>query len=48
VVWGQTKLWVSLVLDNSGSMCQPTSQPCVDDSNTNSKIYQEKNAARRC
>jgi Flp pilus assembly protein TadG len=23
VVWGQTKLWVSLVLDNTGSMCEP-------------------------
>src|SRR4051812_12787314 len=46
VVWGQSKLWVALVLDNSGSMCQPDSQPCVDDTNTNSKIYQEKDAAK--
>jgi Flp pilus assembly protein TadG len=23
IVWGQTKLWVSLVLDNTGSMCEP-------------------------
>jgi Flp pilus assembly protein TadG len=27
--WGQTKLWVSLVLDNTGSMCEPGSQPCA-------------------
>ena len=27
VVWGQTKLWVSLVLDNTGSMCQSDSDP---------------------
>ncbi|HWA29768.1 MAG TPA: TadE/TadG family type IV pilus assembly protein [Rhizomicrobium sp.] len=27
VVWGQTKLWVSLVLDNTGSMCQSDSNP---------------------
>jgi Flp pilus assembly protein TadG len=46
VVWGQSKLWVALVLDNSGSMCQPDSQPCVDDANTSSKIYQEKDAAK--
>jgi Flp pilus assembly protein TadG len=44
VVWGQTKLWVALVLDNSGSMCDPDSQPCVNDSNTSSKIYQLKSA----
>ena len=24
VVWGQSKLWVALVLDNSGSMCDQT------------------------
>ena len=30
VVWGQTKLWVSLVLDNSGSMCEPDNQPWQD------------------
>ena len=46
VVWGQTKLWVSLVLDNSGSMCQPDNQPCFDDSNTQSKIYQLKDATK--
>ena len=46
VVWGQTKLWVSLVLDNSGSMCQPDSQPCIDDSNSQSKIYQLKDATK--
>lgn len=27
VVWGQTKLWVSLVLDNTGSMCQSDTYP---------------------
>jgi len=27
VVWGQTKLWVSLVLDNTGSMCQSDANP---------------------
>src|SRR3569832_848268 len=27
VVWGQTKLWVGLVLDNSGSMCQSDTDP---------------------
>lgn len=27
VVWGQTKLWVSLVLDNTGSMCQSDKNP---------------------
>jgi Flp pilus assembly protein TadG len=27
VVWGQTKLWVSLVLDNTGSMCQSDTNP---------------------
>jgi Flp pilus assembly protein TadG len=46
VVWGQTKLWVALVLDNSGSMCQPDSQPCNNDTNTSSKIYQLKNATK--
>ncbi|MFO1246957.1 MAG: TadE/TadG family type IV pilus assembly protein [Alphaproteobacteria bacterium] len=46
VVWGQSKLWVALVFDNSGSMCQPDSQPCVNNSNTASKIYQEKDAAK--
>jgi Flp pilus assembly protein TadG len=27
VVWGQKNLWVSLVLDNTGSMCQSDSNP---------------------
>jgi Flp pilus assembly protein TadG len=27
VVWGQTKLWVALALDNTGSMCQSDSSP---------------------
>ncbi len=27
VVWGQTKLWVGLVLDNTGSMCQTDTNP---------------------
>jgi Flp pilus assembly protein TadG len=32
IVWGQTKLWVALVLDNTGSMCQPyrSDGPCTD------------------
>jgi Flp pilus assembly protein TadG len=38
VVWGQTKLWVSLVLDNTGSMCEPDANPCPGDTNTNIKI----------
>src|SRR5689334_12689343 len=46
VVWGQTKLWVSLVLDNSGSMCQPDSQPCFNSNNAQSKIYQLKDATK--
>jgi hypothetical protein len=29
VVWGQTKLWVALVLDNSGSMCEPDGDPAT-------------------
>ncbi|MBS0470308.1 MAG: pilus assembly protein [Proteobacteria bacterium] len=27
VVWGQTKIWVALVLDNTGSMCQSDTNP---------------------
>jgi Flp pilus assembly protein TadG len=27
ITWGQTKLWVSLVLDNTGSMCQSDAHP---------------------
>lgn len=46
VVWGQSKLWVALVLDNSGSMCEPDSQPCVNDTNDKSKIYQLKAATK--
>ena len=45
VVWGQSKLWVALVLDNSGSMCQPASSPCVNTTNTLAKIYQLKSAS---
>ncbi|HWM60783.1 MAG TPA: pilus assembly protein TadG-related protein [Rhizomicrobium sp.] len=47
VVWGQTKLWVGLVLDNSGSMCEPEGQPCLNDPDTNSKIYQLKSATNQ-
>ncbi len=39
VVWGQTKLWVSLVLDNTGSMCEPDN--CYG---TNNKITALKSA----
>ena len=39
VVWGQTKLWVSLVLDNTGSMCEPDN--CAG---TNNKITALKSA----
>lgn len=48
VVWGQTKLWVALVLDNSGSMCEPvnTSGPCKNTTNTASKIWQLKDATK--
>ena len=38
VVWGQTKLWVALVLDNTGSMTQT-------DSTGTSKISALKTAA---
>jgi Flp pilus assembly protein TadG len=44
VVWGQTKLWVSVVLDNTGSMCQPDSNPCPTDTNTGIKINALKTA----
>ena len=27
ITWGQTKLWVALVLDNTGSMCQSDTNP---------------------
>lgn len=29
ITWGQTKLWVALVLDNTGSMCQYPAQPSI-------------------
>ena len=44
VVWGQTKLRVSLVLDNTGSMCEPDNQPCNNDNNANIKINALKTA----
>ncbi|HEY2032556.1 MAG TPA: pilus assembly protein [Rhizomicrobium sp.] len=47
VVWGQTKLWVSLVLDNTGSMCEPDSQPCSTDTNPNIKINALKTATNQ-
>lgn len=43
ITWGQTKLWVALVLDNTGSMCEPGSQPCPNPLTT-SKIYALKQA----
>jgi Flp pilus assembly protein TadG len=48
VVWGQTKLWVSLVLDNTGSMCQSdsspnASSPCPSPA-SGTKIYQLQQA----
>lgn len=47
VVWGQTKLWVSLVLDNTGSMCEPDSNPCPGDTNPNIKINALKTASHQ-
>ncbi len=44
VVWGQTKLWVSVVLDNTGSMCEPDGIPCPGDTNSNIKINALKTA----
>jgi len=48
VVWGQTKLWVGLVLDNTGSMCQSDSNPNAnspcDPPASNTKIAQLKSA----
>jgi len=44
VVWGQLKLRVSLVLDNTGSMCEPDNQPCNNDNNANIKINALKTA----
>ncbi|MES2293102.1 MAG: TadE/TadG family type IV pilus assembly protein [Pseudomonadota bacterium] len=46
-VWGQTKLWVSLVLDNTGSMCEPDSNPCPNDTNVNIKINALKTASHQ-
>ncbi len=51
VVWGQTKLWVSLVLDNTGSMCQTdtnpnASSPCPNPP-SNSKIAALKSATHQ-
>lgn len=43
VTWGQTKLWVALVLDNTGSMCEPGSQPCPIPA-SNSKMAALKTA----
>ena len=47
IVWGQTKLWVSLVLDNTGSMCEPDSNPCPGDTNQNIKINALKTATHQ-
>lgn len=47
VVWGQSKLWVSLVLDNTGSMCEPDSSPCPSDTNPNIKINALKTASHQ-
>jgi len=44
VVWGQMKLRVALVLDNTGSMCDPDSNPCPNDANPNTKINMLKTA----
>lgn len=45
VVWGQSKLWVGLVLDNTGSMCEPDGSPCTADTNPNIKINALKTAS---
>src|SRR6201994_2624864 len=45
VVWGQTKLWVALVLDNTGSMCEPDSSPCTTDTSSTIKINALKSAS---
>jgi Flp pilus assembly protein TadG len=51
VVWGQTKLWVSLVLDNTGSMCQTDTNPNANAPCTNppsnSKIAALKSATHQ-
>jgi Flp pilus assembly protein TadG len=46
VVWGQIKLWVALVLDNTGSMCEPDNQPCDNDTNPNIKMNALKTATK--
>ena len=46
VVWGQMKLWVSLVLDNTGSMCEPDNNSCPGDNNPNIKINALKTATK--
>lgn len=45
VVWGQTKIWVGLALDNTGSMCEPSASPCPTPG-SNTKIYALKNATK--
>ncbi|HEY0266806.1 MAG TPA: pilus assembly protein [Rhizomicrobium sp.] len=45
VVWGQTKIWVGLVLDNTGSMCEPDSNPCPNDASASIKINALKTAS---
>src|ERR1700761_2214554 len=45
VMWAQTKLWVALVLDNTGSMCEPDANPCPGDTNPNIKINALKAAS---
>src|SRR5205823_2444337 len=46
IVWGQTKLWVALVLDNTLSMCEPDSMPCPTPSSS-SKISALKTATHQ-
>lgn len=44
----RVKAWVALVLDNTGSMCQPDTQnPCPGDTNPNIKINALKTASRQ-
>lgn len=45
VMWAQTKLWVALVLDNTGSMCEPDSAPCTTDTSPDIKINALKAAS---
>jgi Flp pilus assembly protein TadG len=42
-----TKLWVALALDNTGSMCEPDSQPCTNNTNPNIKINALKTATHQ-